>query len=29
MPGEAFKQGAAHHVLALDRIAGQIMALNN
>lgn len=29
MPGEAFKQGAAHHVTALDRIADQIMALNN
>ena len=29
MPGEAFKQGAAHHVLDLDSIAGQIMALNN
>jgi two-component system chemotaxis response regulator CheB len=27
MPGEAFKQGAAHHVLPLDKIAGQIMAL--
>lgn len=29
MPGEAFKQGAAHHILALEQIAGQIMALNN
>ncbi len=27
MPGEAFKLGAAHHVLSLDKIAGQIMAL--
>lgn len=27
MPGEAYKQGAAHHVLSLDKIAGQILAL--
>ncbi|WP_150050715.1 protein-glutamate methylesterase/protein-glutamine glutaminase [Methylomonas rhizoryzae] len=27
MPGEAFKRGAAHHVLSLDKIANQIMAL--
>ncbi|MDD2759646.1 MAG: chemotaxis response regulator protein-glutamate methylesterase [Methylomonas sp.] len=29
MPGEAYKQGAAHHVLPLDKIAGQIIALMN
>lgn len=27
MPGEAFKQGAAHHVLPLEQIAAQILAL--
>jgi two-component system, chemotaxis family, protein-glutamate methylesterase/glutaminase len=27
MPGEAFKQGAAHHVLPLEKIAAQILAL--
>ncbi len=27
MPGEAFKQGAAHHVLSLNKIAAQILAL--
>lgn len=27
MPGEAFKQGAAHHVLPLEKIASQILAL--
>jgi len=27
MPGEAYRQGAAHHVLSLDKIAGQILAL--
>jgi len=27
MPGEAYKQGAAHHVLPLEKIAGQILAL--
>lgn len=27
MPGEAFKLGAAHHVLSLNRIADQILAL--
>ncbi|MGR8929046.1 MAG: protein-glutamate methylesterase/protein-glutamine glutaminase [Gammaproteobacteria bacterium] len=27
MPGEAFKRGAAHYVLPLDKIAGQILAL--
>ncbi len=27
MPGEAYKLGAAHHVLALDKIAAQIMTL--
>ncbi len=27
MPGEAYKQGAAHHVLSLDKIATQILAL--
>ncbi len=27
MPGEAFKQGAAHHVMALDKIAAQILAV--
>ena len=29
MPGEAYKQGAAHHVLSLEKIAGQILALIN
>jgi len=29
MPGEAYKQGAAHHVLSLEKIAGQILALTN
>ncbi len=27
MPGEAYKLGAAHHVLALEKIAAQILAL--
>ncbi|MGZ4959869.1 MAG: protein-glutamate methylesterase/protein-glutamine glutaminase [Methylomonas sp.] len=27
MPGEAFRQGAAHHVLPLEKIAAQILAL--
>jgi len=27
MPGEAFKQGAAHYVLPVDKIAAQILAL--
>lgn len=27
MPGEAFRQGAAHHVLPLNKIAGQILNL--
>lgn len=29
MPGEAYRQGAAHHVLSLERIAEQILALMN
>jgi len=29
MPGEAYRQGAAHHVLSLDKIADQILALMN
>lgn len=29
MPGEAYKQGAAHHVLPLDKIAARIMALTD
>ncbi|MGY6274964.1 protein-glutamate methylesterase/protein-glutamine glutaminase [Methylomonas sp. MgM2] len=29
MPGEAYKQGAAHYVLPLEKIAGQILALMN
>lgn len=29
MPGEAYKQGAVHHLLPLESIAGQILALNN
>ena len=29
MPGEAYKQGAVHHLLPLDSIAAQILALNN
>lgn len=29
MPGEAFKQGAVHHLLPLDSIAEQILVLNN
>ena len=29
MPGEAYKLGAAHHVLALNKIAALIMALGN
>jgi two-component system chemotaxis response regulator CheB len=29
MPGEAFKQGAAHFVLPIDKIAEQILTLVN
>ena len=29
MPGEAYRQGAAHHILPLDKIADQIIALMN
>lgn len=29
MPGEAYRQGAAHHVLSLGKIADQILALMN
>jgi two-component system chemotaxis response regulator CheB len=29
MPGEAYKLGAAHHVLSLEKIAEKILALVN